>query len=111
MEGPLGFNSDLATNSFEEHSLHWCQVPEEVLVLGHGGRGADISTNWDGVSIKSGWAWLSVTIGERKDIGVAVEEVIAVLPGWMPSWNGNAEANVLAKLMAEVLKALKSWFM
>ena len=37
MEGPLGFNSDLATNSFEEHSLHWCQVCEEVLVLGHGG--------------------------------------------------------------------------
>ena len=86
MEGPLGFNSDLAANSFEEHSLHWCQIREEVLVLGHGGRGTDISTNWDGVSVKSGWAWLSVTIGKGKDIGVAVEEVMAALPGWMPSW-------------------------
>ena len=86
MESPLGFNSDLAPNSFEEHSLHWYQVREEVLVLGHGGRGTDISTNWDGVSVKSGCAWLSVTIGKGKDIGVAVEEVMAALPGWMPSW-------------------------
>ena len=38
VECSLGFHTNLATDSFEEHSIHRMQVGEEVLVFGHGGH-------------------------------------------------------------------------
>ena len=73
VESSLGNHLNSSTHALQSHSINWLEIREHVLVRTDSGGGTDISSNRNGIGVKSSWTWINVRIVVDEEVAVAIK--------------------------------------